>query len=118
MNILLTGGAGYIGNHTAIELIAQVTVLLLSIICQTALDRHSKGLSQLPTRLFPFMNLISVILLSLNELFTKESIDGVIHFAGLKSVGESVAKPIDYYRNNLDSTLSLLEVMQKHSSIK
>ena len=115
MNILLTGGAGYIGNHTAIELIAAGHSIVVVDNLSNSSRQALKRVESITNTSIPFYEFDICNTTKLNELFTKESIDGVIHFAGLKSVGESVAKPVEYYRNNLDSTLSLLEVMQKHS---
>lgn len=115
MNILLTGGAGYIGTHTAIELIAAGHSIVVVDNLSNSSRQALKRVESITNTSIPFYEFDICNTTKLNELFTKESIDGVIHFAGLKSVGESVAKPVEYYRNNLDSTLSLLEVMQKHS---
>ena len=112
-NILVTGGAGYIGSHTVVELLNagyKVTVIdNLSNSNQEALNRvkriTGKDLD------FACVNLCDY--LSLEDVFVKTSFDAVIHFAGYKAVGESVAKPLDYYRNNLESTFNLLRLMLK-----
>lgn len=115
MNILLTGGAGYIGTHTAIELIAAghrvVIIDNLSNSSIEAIHRVEKisGVS------IPFYEADVRDRSALETIFTEQTIDGVIHFAGLKAVGESVAKPLEYYANNLDSTLVLYEAMRAHS---
>lgn len=118
MNILLTGGAGYIGSHTAIELLdaghSIIVVDNLSNSSREALNRVEK----ITGKQIPFYEIDVCDKDRLDEVFAQHTIDGVIHFAGLKSVGESVEKPAEYYRNNIDSTLSLVEVMQNHSVSK
>jgi UDP-glucose 4-epimerase len=114
MNILLTGGAGYIGTHTAIELInaghTAVIVDNLSNSSHEAVIRVEKitGIE------VPFYEADVRDRAVLDKIFAEHAIDGVIHFAGFKSVGESVAKPLEYYANNLDSTIVLVEAMQAH----
>ena len=113
MSILLTGGTGFIGSHTAVELIESgYDVIIaddLSNSSASVIDRieHITG-----TR--PIFYKIDVSdKAALQNLFKEQDIDAVIHFAGVKAVGESVVKPLEYYRNNLDTTLSLLEVMEQ-----
>lgn len=114
MNILVTGGAGYIGSHTLIELLADghtaVVVDNLSNSSQEALRRVEKitGVT------VPFYEFDLRDKEKLSNLFASNTFDAVIHFAGLKAVGESVAKPLEYYSNNIDSTLVLLAVMKQH----
>lgn len=114
MNILLTGGAGYIGSHTIIELLkaghSVVVVDNLVNSSQEALRRVEK----ITSTVIPFHEFDLRDKTKLEELFTNQEFDAVIHFAGLKAVGESVQKPLEYYDNNLNSTLVLLEVMKKH----
>lgn len=115
MHILVTGGAGYIGSHTIIELIADnhsiVAVDNLSNSSQESLRRVEKitGTS------IPFYNLDVCNADDLGNVFKEHPFDAVIHFAGLKSVGQSVSQPLEYYRNNIDSTLVLVELMKKHN---
>jgi UDP-glucose 4-epimerase len=115
MNILVTGGAGYIGSHTVVELIESghnVTIVDdLSNSSEIAVDRIGQITGVKPS-LFAF-DLQDTS--RLDEVFASNSFDAVIHFAGLKAVGESVVKPLLYYKTNIDSTLSLLEVMAKHN---
>ncbi len=115
MNILITGGAGYIGSHTIIELIdsghSVVVVDNLSNSSQESLHRVEK----ITNSMIPFYNIDVRDADALEEIFQDNHLDAVIHFAGLKAVGESISKPLEYYGNNLDSTLVLLGVMQKHS---
>lgn len=114
MNILVTGGAGYIGTHTVVELLANnhaVTIVdNLSNSTLEALHRVEKlTQTEIPFHQFDLRDEAK-----LEALFANNAFEAVIHFAGLKSVGESVAKPLQYYVNNLDSTLTLLNVMNRH----
>ena len=115
MAVLVTGGAGYIGSHTVVELQTNgydVVVLdNLSNSSKKSLDRVSK-ITGKPVKFYEADILDRD---ALNEIFDKESIDSVIHFAGLKAVGESVAKPWEYYENNISGTLTLVDVMRKHN---
>jgi len=112
MNILVTGGAGYIGSHTVIELIDQhhtVVVDDLSNSSEEVIDRIEKITGKRPDfHKFSLENREE-----LEKIFEANHFDAVIHFAGLKAVGESVEKPLLYYRTNIDSTLTLLETMEK-----
>ena len=115
MAILVTGGAGYIGSHTVVELQNSgydVVVLdNLSNSSEKALDRVSK-ITGKPVKFYKADILDRE---ALNEIFDKEDIDSCIHFAGLKAVGESVVKPWEYYENNIAGTLTLVDVMRKHN---
>lgn len=114
MNILLTGGAGYIGSHTAVELLgAGHSIIIADNLSNSSLEAVRR-IEKITSAAIPFYEVDVCNKAALNTIFTENSIDGVIHFAGLKSVGESVAKPLEYYRNNIDSTLSLIEVMNKY----
>ena len=114
MRILVTGGAGYIGSHTVLELLdAGYDVVIADNFVNSkpaALDR----LRTLANRAFDFEEVDLTNASATEALFTKYQIDAVIHFAGLKAVGESVQLPLEYYRNNLTSTFNLLISMQKH----
>ena len=113
MNILVTGGAGYIGSHTVVELLKNDHVVVvddLSNSSEAAIKRVEK-ITGKPVQFYKFDTRDAT---KLDEVFTRHAIDAVIHFAGLKAVGESVAEPLRYYRTNLDSTLTLLEIMKKH----
>lgn len=114
MKLLVTGGAGYIGSHTVIELITKghdvVVIDNLSNSSEEAL-RRVEEITGNSVKFYESDVRNSDVL---DDIFTTDSIDAVIHFAGLKAVGESVEKPLIYYQNNLDSTLILLEAMQKH----
>ncbi|HFH9924624.1 TPA: UDP-glucose 4-epimerase GalE [Streptococcus suis] len=111
MSILVTGGAGYIGSHTVVELLKLgkevVIVDDLSNASIQVLDRIEKITGKRPT----FYELDVADKAALRSVFEKESIEAAIHFAGYKAVGESVEKPVMYYENNIMSTLALVEVM-------
>lgn len=112
--ILITGGAGYIGTHTAVELLDAgydiVAVDNLSNSKETAINR----VKQITGKDFPFINIDVCDKEALNKVFKQFEIDAVIHFAGLKAVGESVENPNKYYSNNLNATLNLLDVMKEN----
>ena len=115
MNILVTGGAGFIGSHTVVELLQaghQVSVLdNLSNSSEKSLQR----VEAITGRKVPFYKADILDRQALEEIFSGEKVDAVIHFAGLKAVGESVQKPWEYYENNIAGTLTLLDVMRKHN---
>ena len=115
MRVLVSGGAGYIGSHTVLALIAAGHDVLVvddfSNSKPTVIARlESLSGASVPVHAF---NLTDVD--KTEHLFSTEEIDAVIHFAGLKAVGESVEKPLEYYSNNLDSTFSLLKAMRRGS---
>ncbi len=115
MSILVTGGAGYIGSHTCVELLNQgyevVVVDNLSNSSKISLDR----VERITGKKLSFYEADLLDKAAIEEIFEKENaIDAVIHFAGLKAVGESVQKPLEYYYNNITGTLILCEVMRKH----
>ncbi|HET6746741.1 MAG TPA: UDP-glucose 4-epimerase GalE [Candidatus Saccharimonadales bacterium] len=113
MHILVTGGAGYIGSHTIIELLqAGHTVEVVDNLSNSNAEvmRRIEELSgkKVPLHVFDLKDKVKT-----RGIFKASVFDGVIHFAGLKAVGESTQKPLTYYRTNLDSTLTLLETMQE-----
>ena len=114
MHILVTGGAGYIGSHTCVQLLNngyEVTVVdNLCNSCEEALARVEK----ITGKKLNFYNIDMVDKDKLDTVFAENKFDAVIHFAGLKAVGESVQIPLNYYHNNLYSTINLCEVMSKH----
>ena len=115
MKILVTGGAGYIGSHTCVELLNEgyevVIVDNLYNSNQKAVDR----IEQITQKKVTFYQNDILDREALDQIFTKENVDAVIHFAGLKAVGESVRKPIEYYTNNIQGTLILTDVMREHN---
>lgn len=114
MKILVTGGAGFIGSHTVVELQQagyDVTVLdNLSNSSEKVLERVEK----LTGKAVPFYKADILDREALEKIFDQEKPDAVIHFAGLKAVGESVQKPWEYYENNISGTLTLVDVMRRH----
>ena len=112
---LVTGGAGYIGSHTLIELINNnFDVVVVDNLVNSSRESLQR-VKQITGHEIPFIEADVRDQSVLDDIFTTYSIDSVIHFAGLKAVGESVAKPLEYYDNNLVSTLALLEAMRKYS---
>ncbi len=113
MKILVTGGAGYIGSHTCVELLNEnydVIVLdNLSNSCEEALTRVEK----ITGKSLEFYNADLLNRQDIHNIFSKHKIDAVIHFAGLKAVGESVSIPLKYFHNNITGTLNLLEIMNE-----
>jgi len=113
--ILVTGGAGYIGSHTLIELINNnFKVVAIDDLANSSRE-SLRRVEQITGHEIPFIEADVRDQSALSDIFTTYDIDSVIHFAGLKAVGESVAKPLEYYDNNLVSTLALLEAMRKYS---
>jgi UDP-glucose 4-epimerase len=113
MNILVTGGAGYIGSHTCIELInAGYKVVVVDNLCNSSLE-SLKRVEGIVDCNIPFHEVDVRDKQALTHVFEQYSIDGVIHFAGLKAVGESVEKPIEYYDTNVGGTFILAEVMRE-----
>lgn len=114
MRILVTGGAGYIGSHTAVELLnaGHEVIILDNLInaSKISMDR----VKDITGKDMTFYEVDLLDKVALNEVFEKEKIDAVIHFAALKAVGESVVKPLMYYENNITGTLNLCEAMTKH----
>lgn len=114
MNVLLTGGAGYIGTHTCIELINAGHTVVVADNFSNSSPKAMERVEEITGEKIPLYNIDVCYVDALDKLFAENKIDAVIHFAGLKAVGESCEIPVAYYRNNLDSTLALLEVMKKY----
>ncbi len=114
MSILLTGGAGYIGSHTCVEMLNAGYDIVVVDNYSNSSPEALKRVKELTGKDFPIYEADVCDSEAMNALFGREKIEAVIHFAGYKAVGESVQKPLMYYRNNLDSTMTLLEVMRAH----
>ena len=111
--ILITGGAGYIGSHTAVELLnAGHHVVIVDNLCNSSIQVLDR-IKNLAGSNFTFIQEDVRNATALDAIFKEHTIEGVIHFAGLKAVGESVAQPIRYFDNNVGSTLALLQAMDR-----
>ena len=113
-NILLAGGAGYIGSHTAVELLNSGYSVIVADNYSNSCPESIKRVEKITGKSVTTYELDITNSDKLDEVFQDNKIDAVIHFAGLKAVGESVTEPVKYYRNNIDTTLTLLETMKKH----
>ena len=114
MAILVTGGAGYIGSHTVVELIENGKEVVVVDNLINSSEKSLKRVEEITGKAVKFYKADILDKAALEDIFSKENIESVIHFAGLKAVGESVAKPWEYYNNNITGTLVLLEVMKNH----
>ncbi len=115
MAILVTGGAGFIGSHTVVELLdAGYDVVVLDNLCNSS-EKSLERVEEITGKKVTFYKADILDRDALENIFSKENIDSVIHFAGLKAVGESVVKPWEYYENNISGTLTLVDVMRKHN---
>ncbi len=115
MSILVSGGAGYIGSHTCVELLQAGYEIVVADNLDNSSEESLRRVEQITGKPVPFVKAELCNPHEVEALFTNyPGIDAVIHFAGLKSVGESVEKPLEYYSNNLGSTLTLLEAMRRH----
>jgi len=114
MHILVTGGAGYIGSHTCVELLeAGYEVTVVDNLCNSS-EESIRRVQELTGKSITFHNVDLRETDAIEKVFAAKKVDSVIHFAALKAVGESVAKPLDYYENNITGTLNLCFAMQKH----
>lgn len=111
MKVLLTGGTGYIGSHTCVELLNNGYDVVIADNFDNSNENVRYRIEQITGKKVSLYNIDVADKVALRKLFSENDIDSVIHFAGYKAVGESVAKPLMYYRNNIDTTLTLLEVM-------
>lgn len=118
MKVLLTGGTGYIGSHTAAELLRAGYDVVLADDLSNSNDSVIDRLTMLTGKHPAFYRIDVSDEAALSALFDTENIDAVLHFAGNKAVGESVRFPLKYYRNNLDTTLTVLSVMEEHGCRK
>ena len=113
MTVLVTGGAGYIGSHTVIELLSSGNQVIIVDNFYNSQPEVLKRIKELSGKDFKFYEVDVLNKEDLTKVFEENKIDSVIHFAGYKAVGESVEKPLEYYHNNLTSTFILCEVMKK-----
>ena len=114
MKVLLSGGAGYIGSHTAIELRSAGHDVVIVDNFSNSKPEVLRRLEKITGAPFAFHCADVCDKAAMDKIFAGEKPEAIIHFAGYKAVGESVEKPLEYYRNNLDSTLTLLELMRKY----
>lgn len=114
MKILLTGGAGYIGSHTAIELDKAGHEIVVVDNLVNSKEEALRRVEKIIGKPVPFYKADVRDHQAMDKIFKENKIDAVIHFAGLKAVGESVAKPLEYYENNMNATFVLLDVMRKN----
>lgn len=114
MNILLTGGAGYIGSHTIIELDKKGHSVVVVDNLVNSNKEALRRVGEIIGKNIPFVQADVRDRAAMEAVFADNAIDAVIHFAGLKAVGESVAKPLEYYENNMNATFVLLDVMRSH----
>ncbi|HIS68675.1 MAG TPA: UDP-glucose 4-epimerase GalE [Candidatus Gallacutalibacter stercoravium] len=114
MSILVTGGAGYIGSHTCVELLtAGYDVVVLDNLCNSC-EESLQRVREITGKDVTFYQADLLDEQAVNHVFDNENIEAVIHFAGLKAVGESVSKPLEYYHNNVTGTLILCDCMRRH----
>lgn len=114
MAILVTGGAGYIGSHTCVELLNEGYEVVVVDNLYNAREKALERVEQITGKKVKFYKVDLLDKEALAEVFDKEDIESVIHFAGLKAVDESVAKPLEYYHNNMTGTFNLCDVMRNH----
>lgn len=114
MKILLTGGAGYIGSHTAIELDKAGHEVVIVDNLVNSKEEAVRRVEKIIGKAIPFYIADVRDRVAMDKVFKENKIDAVIHFAGLKAVGESVAKPLEYYENNMNATFVLLDVMRNN----
>ena len=114
MKILVTGGAGYIGSHTCIELLNEGHEVVVMDNLYNASEKALERVEKITGKKVVFYKEDMLNKEGMNKIFEEQKIDAVIHFAGLKAVGESVAKPLEYYHNNMTGTFNLCDVMRNH----
>lgn len=115
MKVLVTGGTGYIGSHTVVELLNNgYDVIIIDNLINSKIEVVDK-IKKLTNKEFTFIKGDVCDYELLTKIFDDNTIDAVIHFAGLKAVGESVEKPLEYYDNNINSTINLIKVMKEHN---
>ena len=116
--ILVTGGAGFIGSHTAVELLEKGEELIIIDNFSNSSPEALDKIKQISKKEFKFYEVDLLDEEKLEKVFQENEIEAVIHFAGLKAVGESVEKPVEYYHNNITGTLILLKLMKKYNCKK
>ena len=115
MAILVTGGAGFIGSHTCVELLEAGYEVVIADNLYNASKKAVDRIEEITGKKVKFYETDICDRAGMDAIFEAESIEAVIHFAGLKAVGESVAKPLEYYENNIGGTLTLCDVMRSHN---
>ncbi len=115
MKILVTGGAGYIGSHTCVELLNEGFEVVVIDNFSNSKSSSLDAIKKITGKDFKFYEIDYLDKDALNKVFEENKIDAVINFAGFKAVGESVQKPIEYYTNNISGALNLLDVMREHN---
>jgi UDP-glucose 4-epimerase len=115
LSILITGGAGYIGSHTIVELLNHGYNIIVAENFSNSNPEALRRVKEITGKDFMVYNIDLRDKNGLDKIFLENNIKAVIHFAGLKAVGESVLKPLKYYQNNISGTLNLCEVMQKYN---
>ncbi len=118
MSILVTGGAGFIGSHTVVELLAREKDVIIVDNFSNSKPEVLNRIKQISGKDVKFYQVDLLDKDALDKVFAENEIDSVIHFAGLKAVGESVSMPLEYYHNNITGTLILCDVMRKHGCKK
>ncbi|MCD7819311.1 MAG: UDP-glucose 4-epimerase GalE, partial [Lachnospiraceae bacterium] len=114
MAVLVTGGAGYIGSHTCVELLNNGYDVVVMDNLYNSNEKAIERVEQITGKKITFYEADMLDKDAMDAIFDQESIDSVIHFAGYKAVGESVRKPLEYYHNNITGTLNLCDVMRNH----
>ncbi len=114
MRILVTGGAGYIGSHTCVELLNEGNEVVVVDNLYNSSEKALERVKEITGKDLTFYQVDLLDKKALDEVFDREPVDAVIHFAGYKAVGESVQKPLEYYNNNITGTLNLCDCMRRH----
>ena len=115
MTVLVTGGAGFIGSHTCVELLNNgFDIIVMDNYVNSSPDAL-RAVEKITGKTFPIYECDMLDYDNFEKIFKENKIDAVIHFAGLKAVGESVQKPLEYYHNNITGTLHLLDLMRKYN---
>jgi len=114
MNILVTGGAGYIGSHTCVELLDRGYDIVVLDNLSNSSEKSLNAVKKLTGKDFPFYKVDMLDYDGMEKVFAENKIDAIIHFAGLKAVGESTQIPVRYYHNNITGTLNMLMLMEKY----